>query len=110
MRGVATGNRFSGFSVVAFEMLVLLHHMLTQYLRLAMGMAHYELLGGGEGFSGETPGFPGVLAQGDTLEACRDELAGTLEDWILFRVSRHLPIPVLQGVDLTLREVSEPRL
>lgn len=52
-----------------------------------MGKAHYELLGGGEGFYGEIPGFDGVLARADTLEACREELASTLEDWLLFRIS-----------------------
>jgi len=70
-----------------------------------MGEAHYELLGGGEGFYGEIPGFDGVLAQADTLEACRDELAGTLEDWLLFRISRNFPVPVVHGMDLTVREV-----
>jgi len=82
--------------------------MLTEYLRLAMKRAHYELLGGGEGFYGEIPGFQGVLAQADSLEACREELASTLEGWLLFRVSRHLPIPVLQGLDLTVKEVESP--
>ena len=67
--------------------------MLTEYLRLAMIRAHYELLGDGEGFYGEIPDFQGVLARAETLEACREELASTLEDWLLFRVSRHLPIP-----------------
>ena len=82
--------------------------MLTEYLRAAMGRAHYKLLGDGEGFYGEIPGFQGVYAQADTLEACREELAGTLEDWLLFRLSRQLPIPVLGGIDLTVKEV-EPR-
>jgi predicted RNase H-like HicB family nuclease len=78
--------------------------MLTEYLKAAMAKAHYELLGEGEGFYGEIPGFQGVFAQADTLEACRDELASTLEDWLLFRISRHLPIPVLQGLDLTVKD------
>jgi len=66
--------------------------MLTEYLRAAMSKAHYELLSGGEGFYGEIPGFQGVIAQANTLEACRDELASTLKDWLLFRISRQLPI------------------
>jgi predicted RNase H-like HicB family nuclease len=74
--------------------------MLTEYLNAAMAKAHYELLGSGEGFYGEIPGFQGVLAQADTLEACRRELASTLEDWLLFRISRQLPIPVVAGLDL----------
>ncbi len=69
--------------------------MLSEYLRAAMAKAHYELLGGGEGFYGEIPGFQGAYARGETLEACREELVSTLEDWLLFRVSRHLPIPVV---------------
>ena len=82
--------------------------MLTEYLRTALGKARYELLGDGEGFYGEIPDLRGVQSQADTLEACRNELAGTLEDWLLFRISRHLPIPVLDGMDLTVREVGEP--
>ena len=82
--------------------------MLIDYLRAAMGKARYELLGEGEGFFGEIPGFDGVLAQADTLEACRDELASTLEDWLLFRISRNLPVPVVDGLNLTIREVEVP--
>ena len=73
-----------------------------------MGKAHYELLGENEGFYGEIPGFQGVLAQADTLEACREGLSSTLEDWLLFRISRHLPIPVVEGVDLAIKEVVDP--
>jgi len=78
--------------------------MLTEYLKAAMAKARYELLEGGEGFYGEIPGFQGVLAQADTLEACRDELARTLEDWLLFRISRQLSLPVLDGLDLSVKE------
>jgi len=78
--------------------------MLTEYLNAAMAKAHYELLDGGEGFYGEIPGFQGVLAQADTLEACRDELASTLEDWLLLRISRQLPVPVVDGLDLSVKE------
>ncbi len=81
--------------------------MLSEYLRAAMAKAHYELLGGDEGFYADIPGFQGVYAQADTLEACREELASTLEDWLLFRISRHLPIPVLDGMDLSVKEVGE---
>lgn len=78
--------------------------MLTEYLQAAMARARYELLEGGEGFYGEIPGFQGVFAQADSLEACRDELASTLEDWLLFRISRQLSIPVVAGLDLTVKE------
>ena len=83
--------------------------MLMDYLRAAMASAHYELLGEGEGFYGEIPGFDGVFADGKTLEGCRDELASTLEDWILFRISRNLPIPEVAGMNLKVEEVAEVR-
>jgi predicted RNase H-like HicB family nuclease len=79
------------------------------YLRAAISSAHYELLGGGEGFYGEIPGFDGVFADGKTLESCRDELASTLEDWILFRISRNLPVPEVAGMNLRVKEVAEVR-
>ena len=84
--------------------MVIFIRMLTDYLNAAMAKAHYELLERGEGFYGEIPGFQGVLAQADTLEACRSELASTLEDWLLFRISRQLPIPVVDGLDLAVKE------
>jgi hypothetical protein len=42
-----------------------------------------------------------------TLEACREELASTLEDWLLFGISRHLETPTLNGMDLAVKEVGE---
>jgi predicted RNase H-like HicB family nuclease len=80
--------------------------MLTDYLKSAMRRAHYELLDEHEGFCGEIPGFDGVLAQAATLEGCREELASTLEDWLLFRISRHLPIPSIDGMNLEIKEVA----
>ena len=83
--------------------------MLSDYIRAAMGKAHYEILPEDGGFYGELPGFQGfqgVLAHSPTLEQCREELASALEDWILFRVSRNLPLPIVDGIDLTIKEVA----
>jgi predicted RNase H-like HicB family nuclease len=80
--------------------------MLTEYLQSAMRAARYELLDEAEGFYGEIPGFQGVYAQAMTLERCREELASTLEDWLLFRISRQLPIPVVNGLSLEVKEVA----
>jgi predicted RNase H-like HicB family nuclease len=68
--------------------------MLTKYIQSAMHRAKYEILPDDHTFYGEIPGFAGVYANAATLEACRDELAEVLEEWILFRVARHLPLPV----------------
>jgi predicted RNase H-like HicB family nuclease len=56
-----------------------------------------------EGFWGEIPGFQGVWANAPTLEACRDELEQVLEDWIVFRLSDGLDLPVVDGIELNFR-------
>ncbi len=66
--------------------------MLTNYIRAAMCQARYEILPDDSTFYGEILGFDGVYANANTLEACREELEEVLEEWILFRVSRNLPI------------------
>jgi predicted RNase H-like HicB family nuclease len=39
--------------------------------------------------------LPGVLAQGDTKEACRVELFSVIEGWLEVRLKRGLSIPIL---------------
>jgi predicted RNase H-like HicB family nuclease len=80
--------------------------MLTNYIRAAMHQARYEILPDDGTFYGEIPGFNGVYANADTLEACREELEEVLEEWILFRVSRQLSLPVVEGIELTIKEVT----
>ena len=81
-------------------------HMLTNYIRAAMRRARYEILPDDSSFYGEIPGFDGVWANADTLEGCREELEEVLEEWILLRVSKHLPLPSVDGIELTIKEVA----
>ena len=80
--------------------------MLTTYIRAAMRKAKYEMLPEDRTYYGEIPGFRGVYAAAANLEDCREELESTLEDWILFRVSRNLPLPVVDGLKLEVVEVA----
>ena len=80
--------------------------MLTAYIRAAMSKARYEILPDDGTYYGELPGFQGVYANATTLEVCRDELESTLEDWILFRVSRNLALPEAGGVKLEVAQVA----
>lgn len=80
--------------------------MLTNYIKAAMRHAKYEILSDDGSFYGEIPGFDGVYANAETLEQCRDELEEVLEEWILFRVSRNLALPIVDGMELTIREVA----
>ncbi|MGH9368747.1 MAG: type II toxin-antitoxin system HicB family antitoxin [Thermoanaerobaculia bacterium] len=74
--------------------------MLTEYLRTAMRRAHYEMLAEDNLFYDEIPPLEGLWATGETLEACREELERTLEDWIFVRISRNLALPPIDGLEL----------
>jgi predicted RNase H-like HicB family nuclease len=80
--------------------------MLTRYIRAAMHRAGYEILPDDGTFYGEIEGFDGVYANTKTLETCREELEEVLEEWILLRVAKHLPLPVVDGIELTIKEVA----
>lgn len=79
--------------------------MLLEYIRTAMGKAHYEILKD-ERFYGEISGIDGVYAQADSLEKCRDELATVLEEWIFFRLTRNLSIPAVGGIELKIKSIA----
>jgi predicted RNase H-like HicB family nuclease len=74
--------------------------MLTPYIAAAMRHATYEILPDDGTYYGEIPGFQGVWANADTLEACRDELQEVLEDWILIGVRLGHTLPVIDGISL----------
>ena len=79
---------------------------MTEYIRAAMRQARYEVIEDPEPYYGDIPDCQGVWATGKTPEQCREELESALEDWILFRMSRQLPLPVIEGLDLTVRDVA----
>lgn len=78
--------------------------MLTEYIRAAMKKAKYEILSDDNTFYGEIPAFDGVYANADTLDACHNELEEVLEEWIFFKISRNLPLPTVEGIELTIKE------
>ncbi|HHT9131591.1 MAG TPA: type II toxin-antitoxin system HicB family antitoxin [Candidatus Tripitaka californicus] len=80
--------------------------MLTEYIIAAMKRARYEILSDDRTFYGEIPGFEGVYANAETLERCREELQEVLEEWILFRVSRNLALPIVEGIELRIKELA----
>jgi predicted RNase H-like HicB family nuclease len=76
--------------------------MLTKYLEAAMRNAHYEILADDGTYYGEIPVCQGVYANAATLEECRSELAEVLEGWLLFRIYKNLPLPKIDGIELTV--------
>jgi predicted RNase H-like HicB family nuclease len=51
-------------------------------------------------------GFEGVWADAASVEQCRDELEEVLEEWLLFRLARQLPVPIVDRIALVVREVA----
>jgi predicted RNase H-like HicB family nuclease len=80
--------------------------MLLEYIQVALRHAKYEILSDDGSYYGEIPEFQGVYANAPILEECREQLREVLEEWVLFRVHRKLPLPVMDGIELTIKEVA----
>ncbi len=80
--------------------------MLSQYIQAAMRQAKYEILSDDKSFYGEIPGFQGVYANAETLEECREELVEVLEGWIFLYLADNTPLPVVNGLKLSVEKVS----
>lgn len=78
--------------------------MLNDYLRAVLTRAQYQLQED-ESVTGEIPGFDNVHAKGETLKLCQQDLLEALEEWVFFRVSRKLPLPIIDGIQLRQYEV-----
>jgi predicted RNase H-like HicB family nuclease len=79
--------------------------MIHQYIDEALHRASYSVVDGNL-CRATVAGLPGVIATGATLEACRDQLAEIVEEWVLVRVSRGLSIPRLGTARVEVRRVS----
>jgi tetratricopeptide (TPR) repeat protein/predicted RNase H-like HicB family nuclease len=76
--------------------------MLSQYIEAVLGRAVVVADMEDGTFSGHIPGFYGVFASATTEKACQDDLKTALEQWVIFRASRDLDLPKVDGVDLVL--------
>ena len=69
--------------------------MLLEYIQAALRHADYEILPDDGTYYGEIRECNGVYANATTLEECREQLRQVLEEWVLFRVHRNLPLPAI---------------
>ena len=74
-------------------------YILSDYVEQAMAQAVYDKLEDGT-FAGRIPSCKGVIAFGEKLRECEDELHSTLEDWILVGLKLGHSLPVIDGIDL----------
>lgn len=80
--------------------------ILTGYVDQLMNEAVYDKLEDGS-FVGRIPLCKGVIAFGNTLRECEDELHSTLEDWILVGLKMGHHLPVVGQIDLNKRPTHE---
>jgi predicted RNase H-like HicB family nuclease len=73
--------------------------MLIEYISKAMTKAVYEKLEDGT-YSGKIPKFPGVIAFGETLYQCQEELRSVLEGWLIVKIRHGDKLPVIGGINL----------
>jgi len=77
--------------------------VLLAYMSKAIEQAEYKRLEDRSWFA-EIPGFPGVWANGATVEACRQELLEVLEEWLVLKLRDRDPIPAIDGVQLPIAQ------
>ncbi|MFQ5688586.1 MAG: type II toxin-antitoxin system HicB family antitoxin [Candidatus Scalindua sp.] len=79
--------------------------MLIEYIQGALEKAEYKRLEDMTWFA-EIPGYEGVWANGETVEKCRKELMEVLEEWLLLKVKDGDPIPIIEGIEMSIKEVT----
>jgi predicted RNase H-like HicB family nuclease len=77
--------------------------VLLAYMSRAIEQAEYKRLEDRSWFA-EIPGFPGVWANGATVEACRQELLEVLEEWLVLKLRDRDPIPAIDGVQIPIAQ------
>ena len=76
--------------------------MLIEFINKAMSKAAYDKLEDGS-FSGKIPPCPGVVAFGETLYQCQQELKTSLEGWLIVKIRHGDTLPVVGRINLNKR-------
>jgi predicted RNase H-like HicB family nuclease len=73
--------------------------MLIEYVNKAMSKAIYDKMED-KSFSGKIPQCPGVIAFGETLYQCQQELRSSLEGWLIVKIRHGDKLPVMGKINL----------
>ena len=76
--------------------------MLIKYINKAMSKAVYDKLDDAS-YSGKIPQCPGVIAFGETLYQCQQELESFLEGWLIVKIRHDNKLSVLDRINLNKR-------
>ena len=81
--------------------------ILSAYIDEAMARAEYDKLED-HSFSGQIPACAGVIAFGETLRDCENELRSSLEEWLLLGLKLKHRLPEVGGINLNGEPQHEP--
>ena len=84
-----------------------IRYILSDYVEQAMELAIYDKLEDGT-FVGKISLCKGVIAFGETLRECEDNLQSTLEDWILLGLKLGHSLTIIADIDLNKEPSLEP--
>jgi predicted RNase H-like HicB family nuclease len=73
--------------------------MLIEYINKAMAKAVYEKIEDGT-YSGQVPQCHGVVAFGETLFQCQEELRSALEGWLIVKIRHGDQLPIIGRINL----------
>jgi len=71
-----------------------------------MRHVQYEIIEDDGTIFATIPGFDGLWANALTKAEVNEKLASALEGWLLLGIAHHHPLPVIDGMDLMVREVA----
>lgn len=80
--------------------------ILPEYIAAAMRHVQHEIIEDDGSVFATIPGFDGLWANAPTKWEANEELASALEGWLLLGIAHHHELPIIDGVDLTVREVA----
>ncbi|MGV8175971.1 MAG: type II toxin-antitoxin system HicB family antitoxin [Methanothrix sp.] len=70
--------------------------MFAEYVQAALRRAKYEVLED-DTYMATVEGLQGVIAVGDTIEECREDLIGVIEGWVALGLRLGHTIPNIDG-------------
>jgi predicted RNase H-like HicB family nuclease len=81
--------------------------MFTEYIQAALKHAKYEMLED-DTYMAMVDGLRGVIAVGDTIESCRQDLIEVIEGWVALGLRMGHPIPPIDGrtIDISAEPIA----
>ncbi len=80
--------------------------LMVEYIGAALDHARFETIPDDGTVFGTIPEFPGVWANAESVEECRDELAEVLEGWLLLGIANHDRLPTVDDIGVTVRRAA----